>query len=252
MIQYLILHLALAQEPTTPPITPQQEAVETEARALFAYGRDAYEHGRYEEAIEKWEEAWRLSRKPLLLANLANAYERLGNLEESLALLEQYLSFAPVEERDALQARIAKLEARLKVQEAERELRQAEEMQRQAAQITENQRQDAAERAAMQSIRRRDASFAPWVTGGLGIAGMALGVHQHLAANATRGELGNHCQEQQGVTLCSTEATPLQTDHARQRALAFTGYAVGAVGLGATGWLIVRPTGQQVTVGVQW
>jgi len=252
MIQFLMLHLAFAQEPTATPTPPEVQTLEAEARDLFAHGRDAYEHGRYEEAIKKWEESWRLSRRPLLLANLANAYERLGDLQHAADLLEQYLDLAPEEERDTLQARIAQLEARLKLQEAEEELRQAEEMQRQAAEITENQRQGAAERAAMQSIQRRDASSAPWITGGLGAAGMALGIQQHMAAKATRDELANYCTETASVTLCSAEATPLQTQHQRQSAIAYAGYTVGIANMAATGWLVFRPVGQQVTMGVRW
>lgn len=252
MIQFLILHLAFAQEPTTPPPTPAVQSAETEARDMFAHGRDAYEHGRYEEAIKKWEEAWRLSRRPLLLANLANAYERLGDLPYAADLLGQYLDLAPEEERDTLQARIAQLEARMKMDEAEEELRQAEEMQRQAAEITENQRKGAAERAAMQTAQRRDAASAPWITGGFAVAGMTLGIHQHVAARATRDALANFCTEGPSLTLCSAEATPLEDQHQRQRMLAFAGYTIGLTNIGATGWLVLRPVGQQVTMGVRW
>ena len=93
---------------------------------------------------------------------LANAYERLGDLQYAAELLAQYLDCAE-EERDSLQARIAQLEARLKLQEAEAELKQAEEMQRQAAEITENQHKGAAERAAMQNAQRRSSPSAAWI-----------------------------------------------------------------------------------------
>ena len=252
MIQCLILHLAFAQEPAPSSTLPAPATFEEEARNLFAHGRDAYEHGRYEEAIKKWEEAWRLSRRPLLLANLANAYERLGELQHAADLLGQYLDLAPEEERDTLQARIAQLEARLKLEEAEAELKQAEEMQRQAAEITENQRRGAAERAAMQSAQQREVSAAPWITGGLGVAGVAVGIQQHMAASATRDALADYCDTRQGVTLCTDEATPLQATHQRQRVLAYTGYTLGLTGIGVTGWLVLRPAGQQVTVGFRW
>ena len=158
MIHCLLLQLAFAQEPTPAQTPAVDDTAEAEARNLFSHGRDAYEHGRYEDAIKKWEEAWRLSRRPLLLANLANAYERLGDLQYAAELLAQYLDLAPEEERDSLQARIAQLEARLNpggrggAQASRRDATPA-------AEITENQRKvqlngGHAERAATQQLLR--------------------------------------------------------------------------------------------------
>ena len=59
---------ALAQDATT----------EARAKELYENGAALYEEGRYEEAILAWEEAYRLSSRPVLLFNIANAYERLG------------------------------------------------------------------------------------------------------------------------------------------------------------------------------
>ena len=33
---------------------------------------------------------------------------------------------------------------------------------------------------------------------------------------------------------------------------AYAGYTIGVANIGATGWLVLRPAGQQVTLGVQW
>lgn len=95
--------------------TPPDAQAETDARArtLFDSGAALYEEGRYEDAIFAWEEAWRLSRRPLLLFNLANASERLGRLEEAMRLLTEFRDYADESEREILNSRIANIARRV-------------------------------------------------------------------------------------------------------------------------------------------
>jgi Tetratricopeptide repeat len=90
------------------------------ARELYLQGDQAYAEGRYEAAIALFRDAYRLSARPLLLFNLANAYERIGRLEEALEALEGYLPSAAGDERDEIDARIVSLRARV---DASREAR---------------------------------------------------------------------------------------------------------------------------------
>ncbi len=57
------------------------------ARELYLQGDREYQAGRYEQAVAAFQEAYRLSGRPLLLFNLANAYERLGRYAEALEAL---------------------------------------------------------------------------------------------------------------------------------------------------------------------
>lgn len=95
--------------------TPAPSADE-QAHVLFLNGQRLYEEGRYEEAIVAFQTAYDLSKRPLMLFNIANAYERLGQLEQAIASLNQYRVFADPSEQDVLLARVQTLERRLAAQ----------------------------------------------------------------------------------------------------------------------------------------
>jgi len=84
------------------------------ARQHFMAGQDYYSQGRYQKAIEEFEEAYRLDPRPLLLFNIAQAYEKLGNLSKTVDYLKRFLEAEPdTDERTSLLNKIANLEARI-------------------------------------------------------------------------------------------------------------------------------------------
>jgi flagellar motor protein MotB len=85
------------------------------ARQHFVAGQDYYTQGRYQRAIEEFEEAYRLDRtKHLLLFNISQAYERMGELNKAVEYLKRYLQKAPrADNRVSLENKIANLEARI-------------------------------------------------------------------------------------------------------------------------------------------
>ncbi len=89
------------------------EAADRRALQLYEEGEAAYTEGRYEVAVRSFTAAHRLSPRPLLLYNLANAYERLGRYGEAAQALEEYLPDAPIDERAVLQTRLENLRLRL-------------------------------------------------------------------------------------------------------------------------------------------
>ncbi|MCB9765650.1 MAG: hypothetical protein H6739_38105 [Alphaproteobacteria bacterium] len=99
--------VALAQAPDDP--TPEQIA---RAKELFENGRTLYDEGRYEDAIVAWKESYKLSGQPVLLFNIANAYERMGEYDKAIDALGRYRAFAPASERDSLDRRLKNLEER--------------------------------------------------------------------------------------------------------------------------------------------
>jgi len=122
--------LARAQAPTEPATGGEVEGAEQtpeavgegsgaapsddeRARQLYRHGDRLYAQGNYEEAANAFEQAYALSERPLLLFNLANAYERQGAWARALQALRRYSPHA--DERDAklVQSRIAYLERRL-------------------------------------------------------------------------------------------------------------------------------------------
>lgn len=86
---------------------------EARAKELYQNGAILYEEGRYEDAVVAWDEAYRLSQRPALLYNIANAQERLGLWQEALDTLNRYRAYAGAGQRDSLDRRIANLERRL-------------------------------------------------------------------------------------------------------------------------------------------
>jgi len=108
------LPVALAQE-TDGAVTDDQRAEE-----LFFLGDQLYAQGRYEAAITAFQESYRLSGRPLLLFNIANAQERAGRWEEAVVSLRAWLEHAPEAERPAVQSRIASIEERIRERDASR------------------------------------------------------------------------------------------------------------------------------------
>lgn len=89
------------------------EAVEL-ARRVYGEGVAAYEQRRYEEAIELFKRAERLSPNPAFSFNIGAAYQNLANTELALRYFRDYLRQVPgAPDRAEVLARIRQLESRL-------------------------------------------------------------------------------------------------------------------------------------------
>ena len=90
-------------------------AAQDDARTLFQRGQVAYSQGDYDAAISEWTQAYGLDPRPLLQWNLAQAYERLGQLDAAATALNLYLEHAdPADEHQAdARARLAAIRARI-------------------------------------------------------------------------------------------------------------------------------------------
>ncbi|MCB9677811.1 MAG: hypothetical protein H6737_22095 [Alphaproteobacteria bacterium] len=103
---------ALALAPTGVAYAQEDEG-DARAKELYQNGADLYNEGRYQEAVLAWEEAYRLSDRPKILFNIANAYERMGDIQKALDQLFRYKVYAKADERDQIERRIRMLEAKL-------------------------------------------------------------------------------------------------------------------------------------------
>lgn len=115
--------LALAQEATPSKASSENDA---QAKRMYEAGVSFYEAGRYEAAIEAFEEAYELSQRHVLLLNIASAYERLGELEKTLDVLKRYQPHVEPEKSAALEKRIESLAQRLDEQRAQAQQDQAQ------------------------------------------------------------------------------------------------------------------------------
>ncbi|MEM9190017.1 MAG: tetratricopeptide repeat protein [Myxococcota bacterium] len=117
-VRFLTLALTAILLTMTPGLALAQAEEEAQsdderARELYLRGDRLYAEGLYEEAVAAFDEAHALTGRPLLLFNLANAHERLGNLEEAISLLRRYAPDAPEYEHDTIARRIRNLERRI-------------------------------------------------------------------------------------------------------------------------------------------
>lgn len=69
----------------------QDEAAKAQARAQFNRGIEQYAASQYDEALESFQEAYRLSPHPLVRVNMANCYDRLGKPVEALFHFERFI-----------------------------------------------------------------------------------------------------------------------------------------------------------------
>lgn len=104
-----------------PAFAAAQEDDDARARRHFASGESYYEEGAYEDAVREFTQAYRLSHRPALLFNLYTAEERFGRLSDAATHLEQYLHEMPpeLENRAALEARLANLRVRIAAEDAQ-------------------------------------------------------------------------------------------------------------------------------------
>lgn len=84
------------------------------AKEHFINGSEYYEAGQYKEAIEEFEKAYRLDPKPLLLYNIAQAYEKMGKLKKAVDYFNQFIDKDTRKTDTAsVKNKIANLEARI-------------------------------------------------------------------------------------------------------------------------------------------
>lgn len=74
-----------------------EDEISDEAREAFRLGKEAYSEENYEEAIEHLERAYRLSKVPALVFNLAQAHRLRGpdGCQEAVRLYQRYLEDDP-------------------------------------------------------------------------------------------------------------------------------------------------------------
>lgn len=223
------LFLLAALAAVAPAAHAQDDATEARAKELYENGAALYEEGRYEEAILAWEEAYRLSSRPVLLFNIANAYERLGRYDEAIDALSRYRAFAKAEERESLDRRMQNLERR-------RDEARAAAAATQVAQPTQPTPTPTTPAPAAKS---GGPSPLPFVIMGAGVAGVGVGAVFGARSLSAGAEAEALCVGE--ALLCSSEAGPY-LDSAKRSALIadvslITGavLVVGGLGLGVLG-----------------
>ena len=167
------------------------------------------------DAVELLVRAREIHPEPVLLYNLARAYEALGELDEALAAYRQYLTERPdTEDRGAIETRIAALESQI----AER------------ARL-ERERRDAETRAERSESR---GSVAPaFVLLGVGAAALGTGLALGIIASSHRDQA-----DSDPIHASSIETFAQAEDEALAANILFA--AGGALAVAGLVWLIVH------------
>src|ERR1041384_5234546 len=88
-----------------------------DAQAFFELASQAYHDGRYEDAVDLFMKAYAIDPQPELLYNVAQAYERLGDVRNALRSYRDYLRQHPGDQDlTSVESRIQNLERRLREQ----------------------------------------------------------------------------------------------------------------------------------------
>lgn len=148
----------------------------TRALELFEEGATAYREGRFHDSVDKLVEARKLTSEPVLLYNLARAYEALGRSVEAADAYDEYLAEAPgAADRKAIEGRVVMLRAQAAALAAAR---------RNAA-----PRASAPEApAASPQDRTSPMVLVPWFVAGAGVAAVATGIVFGALADGRHGE----------------------------------------------------------------
>lgn len=226
---------AFAQD-TDVPASAEDAPVDSDeqARSLYLRGDRLYSEGRYEEATAAFQESYDLSGRPGLLFNIANAYERLGQLEEALQALQRFAPDAPEHQRATVNTRISNIEERLREQD---EARRAAEVETEvAAPVPPAADVTLAEPAPASSSAAKPVGI---VFIALGTAAVGGGLAAALLARSSRGDLDDACMG----SLCPASAAD-DFDAEKRRALAadILLFGGGALVVGGIIALIVSPS----------
>jgi tetratricopeptide (TPR) repeat protein len=167
---------------------------EERAKAHFLAGQSYYDQASYTDALREFNEAYRISKKPALLYNIARCYEGLDQPADAVKMLERYLQEDPeTPDRTSVETRIANLKERA-----------AARLHRQPEEPTEPSRPPAATTTAAASAPA--STSAPprkrvwtWVVGGIGVAALAAALGTGVASQLDYNDLSNKCM----ANVCS-------------------------------------------------
>ena len=109
-----LLALGLSAALATGTVPAGAQSDDENARRHFESGAAYLQQSDYENALREFQSAYALSKRPPLLLNIANVFERMGKLQEAVDALTKYLEEDPKSpERTTHETRIANLKKRI-------------------------------------------------------------------------------------------------------------------------------------------
>jgi tetratricopeptide (TPR) repeat protein len=243
----------LAQTPALGRVSYRNRA-DRRARALYLAGDRHYASGEYEQALDAFKKAYRLSPRKLLLYNIANACERLGRLAETITHLERYaarIENDTVELQDVL-SRIRKLRRQLPADEREQPASMPlhfDSPTPRAAPIAARPAPRSTPAIGMSVTPQEDTGRGRRIGGytmlGVGAASLVTGVVCGALALHNRQEAEGHCAD----GICSDDAREPQDRFRTQAIVADVAFGVAAVSTAIGAYLVL--TGRRRTASTE-
>jgi tetratricopeptide (TPR) repeat protein len=104
-----------------PAIGDASPDVRAQAKQHYEAGETFFRLGELDRAITEWRQSYELSRVPLLLYDIAQAYRQKGDKKQALFFYQQYLSIAPTgESHVSAERRVEELKQALAVEDRAR------------------------------------------------------------------------------------------------------------------------------------
>ena len=216
---------ARAQEHPTHSADPKARAAD-----LYRQSAESYRKGDFATTIDLLRQAYALDPQPVLLYNLARAYEGTGDTDQAIDTYKKYLQADPnTKDRGAIEQRITTLER-------ERDERIA--LQKQSEADRKRAEEEEAARAAAAAKQKKEAppphhrSAIPYIVGGIGIGGLGTGVVLGLMATSQHASARDEPQQLQAENEQNRAKT-----YATASTVAFI--AGGALlAIGTTWWIL--------------
>lgn len=196
------------------------------ALALFELGGEKYREGDFSGAVELLTEAYELHPEPVILYNLARAYEGMGETVQARDTYSRYLdSGAEIEDRGAIEGRVASLTRQIEEREALERERAALEAARRGNEGDEEEEEGPP----------RDVSLPPWLVAAGGVVMAGVGVALVPVAQSRHDDAVDEPEHQRAFRL--------QDEAKRLNRTGLTLVALGAaVAAGGIVWGIVDLT----------
>jgi tetratricopeptide (TPR) repeat protein len=228
------LALLAAVLAATPALAqPPSPEIRKQAEALFQKGEAFFREKRYDQAIDAYQEAYRLSALPALLLNIAQAYRLKGDPRKAIAHYKQFVEAAPDHEF-AAEARV--LIARLTAEVEEQEAAEA----RAAAERAERERGPTRTVTVERTVPSRGSKgmrIAGIATGAAGMVAIGFGIKYALDVRRIEDELSSR----EGQWTEEALARVQEGERAERAMVLLLGLGGGAVVTGALLYVIGRP-----------
>jgi tetratricopeptide (TPR) repeat protein len=215
---FVLLVLVCAAATPATALTEDEER----AKAHFLAGQSYYDQASYTDALKEFGEAFRISRRPALLYNIARCYEGLEQYDKAIENLQAYLREVPqAEDREAVQSRIKNLQDREQVA-AEKESARMKTVPREEAKPPLAPPAPAPPPATVAQPTPAPPAPPPrhrtwtWIAGGIGLGALVAALGTGIASQLSYNDLGNKC----GTSNVCAPNLSGQIDSGKQLALA--------------------------------